>query len=190
MTYRNTFLSLFFFATIAILAWSTYFADNRHKSVPLIFSNVPDAFMEDVVSVIMDKEGNPKIKIETPKMVHFLKDDTTRLVSPYLTLYRGTPEPWYIKSRYAKASDGIETVDFWENVQIDHSADEHSPTTTIKTKTLTLYPNKHTAETADLITMIQPNLVVNATGMFADMNTGDIKLLSQARGEYVPDQSN
>jgi hypothetical protein len=34
--------------------------------------------------------------------------------------------------------------------------------------------------------LIQPGLVVNALGMYADLNTGDIKLLSQARGEYLP----
>lgn len=187
MTYRHTFLSLFLIASIAIFVWSTYFVDTKKKDIVPLIDNIPDAQMEDVIAIIMDKEGNPKLRIETPKMVHFLKDDTTRLLTPHLTLYRGTPEPWYITSQYAKATQGIETVNFWEQVKIEHSADDHSPNTTIKTDTLTVYPNKHTAETADLITMIQPNLVVNATGMFADMNTGDIKLLSQARGEYVPD---
>ncbi|MCW5582746.1 MAG: LPS export ABC transporter periplasmic protein LptC, partial [Gammaproteobacteria bacterium] len=61
-----------------------------------------------------------------------------------------------------------------------------SPATLIKTPTLSVQPNKQIAETNDLITLIQPNLVVKSTGMYADMNTGNIKLLSQARGEYVP----
>jgi lipopolysaccharide export system protein LptC len=177
-------------AAMGMVIWSTYFTDYKNKQVAPMVSNVPDAYMEEVTAVVLDKEGNPKIKIETPKMIHFIKDDTTRLLSPHLTLYRDTPEPWYITSHYASASQGIESVNFWEEVQVQHAADQNSPTTTIKTATLTVYPNKHTAETNDLITMIQPNLTVNAIGMFADMNTGDIKLLSQARGEYVPDQAN
>lgn len=187
MTYRHTFLALFIMATVAALIWSSYFSDGRNKVLVKMVDNLPDAFMEDVVSIILDKEGKPKMKIETPKMVHFSKDDTTRLFLPHLTLYRDSPEPWYITSRFAKASQGIETVNFWENVEVEHSADLNSPKTTIKTTTLTVYPNKKTAETKDLITMIQPNMTVNATGMFADMNSGDIRLLSRARGQYVPD---
>ncbi|MBV9576025.1 MAG: LPS export ABC transporter periplasmic protein LptC, partial [Gammaproteobacteria bacterium] len=74
----------------------------------------------------------------------------------------------------------------WNNVTIHHAADVNNPATLIKTSTLTVYPNKKLAQTNAFITMIQPSLLVKAIGMQADMNTGDIKLLTQARGEYVP----
>ena len=49
-----------------------------------------------------------------------------------------------------------------------------------------VHPNEQTAETNALITLYQPNITVNAIGMTANIDTGDIKLLSQARGEYAP----
>ncbi len=101
-------------------------------------------------------------------------------------MYRKSPNPWYVTAKFAKATQGIENVYFWKNVVIHHAADFNSPATLIKTTTLMVHPNKQTAETNDIITMIQPSLVVKATGMHADMNNGDIKLLSQARGEYEP----
>ena len=185
MTYRYAFLTFFMITACSVFLWSTYFL-KQQPTLPLV-DNIPDAFMEDVVTTILDKEGNPKLEITTPKMVHFSKEDTTRLLTPHLTLYRDSPEPWYITSQYAKAWQGIENVNFWQDVNIQHAADEKSPQTTIKTSTLTVHPNQRTAQTDAPITLLQPNMTVNAVGMFADMNSGDIKLLSNTRGEYFPD---
>jgi lipopolysaccharide export system protein LptC len=126
------------------------------------------------------------MKVITPKLVHYAESDTTHFTTPQLVLYRQSPQPWYVTSKFAKATQGTDNVNFWENVTIHHAADTNNPATLIKTTTLTVHPNDKTAETKDFITLTQPNVIVKATGMFADMNTGDIKLLSQARGEYVP----
>lgn len=187
MTYKNSIISLIMILAVGVAAWTTllsYYPKNISNHANN--SSLPDAFMEDVTSIIMDKEGKPKLKLVTPKMIHFIENDTTQLISPKLTIYRQSPEPWYVTSKYAKATQGTENVDFWDNVLIHHSGDANNPETSIKTPTLTVHPNKNTAETTDLITLIQPNLVVKAIGMHADMDSGDIKLISQARGEYVP----
>lgn len=186
MTYRHSIFSLIMIAVLAFAGWVTYISYRPQHNHNKPSSLLPDAFMENVSAVIMDKQGKPKMKIVSPKMVHFAENDTTRLTTPELTLYRKSPKPWYITATHAKATQGIENVRFWDNVTIHHAADENNPATLIKSPTLVVHPNEQTAETNDLITLIQPNLLVKATGMFADMNTGDIKLISQARGEYVP----
>lgn len=186
MRYKNTILSLSLITTVGFAAWFTFTSYRPQTSAGAQAASLPDAFMEDVVALIMDKQGKPKMKIVTPKMVHYAENDMTKLVTPQLTLYRKSPQPWYITSERAKAIQGVEKVDFWDNVVVHHSGDERSPATVIKTIALTVYPNKQTAETNEFITMLQPNTIVKAVGMHADMNTGDIRLLSQARGEYVP----
>ncbi|RDI48782.1 LPS export ABC transporter periplasmic protein LptC [Aquicella lusitana] len=187
MRYKNTIISLGFIAAMGFAAWTALLSYYRPQTItPTQSRHIPDAFMEDVVAVIMGKQGKPKMKIVTPKMVHYSENDTTQLLAPQLTLYRKSPQPWYITSKYAKSTQGIDTVDFWEDVVIHHSADTDNPATLIKTPTLTVHPNEQTADTKDHITMIQPNTIVKAVGMHADMNTGNINLLSQARGEYVP----
>lgn len=185
MTYKYSALSLLMMIVVGLATWTTllsYPPQNPTK----VTSPLPDAFMEDVTALIMDKQGKPSMKIITPKMIHFADNDTTQLASPQLTLYRKSPKPWYVTANYAQATQGIENVHFWDNVEIHHAADGMNPATLIKTSTLMVHPNKKTAETDEVVTLIQPNLVVKATGMKADMNSGDIKLLSQARGEYVP----
>jgi len=187
MTYKNTIVSLVALASVGFAIWITFLSSYHPRVVSDAERTVvPDAFMEDVTALILDDYGKPSMKIKAPRMEHFTKDDMSLLVMPHLTIYRKSPQPWYVTSKHAKAMHGIEKVDFWDDVVVQHPADPGNPATIIKTPTLTVYPGEQTAETSDHITMIQPGIVVNSTGMHADMNTGNIKLLSQAWGEYVP----
>ncbi len=187
MTYKNLFLSLLMIIVVGVATWTTFlfYPSQNITLIPTVTS--PDAYMEEVTATIMDIYGKPSMKIVTPKMLHFADNDTTELTSPELTLYRKASAPWYITAKFAEATQGIDQVDFWDDVTIHRPAHQHQPATLIKTTTLVVYPNKKMAETKDNITLIQPNLVVKAKGMQADMNTGDIRLLSQTQGEYVPD---
>lgn len=184
MVSKNTLIRTTLALIILVAAWMTL--SYRPKQAPMVKHDIPDAFMEGVNAIIMDEEGNPKLRIKTPNMVYFGKNDTSHLTKPTVTIYRQSPQPWFISSKQAKATHGIDDVDFWEDVVITHAADKWSPMTTIKTPKLTVHPQSQTAETAEPITMTQPNIVVTAIGMQADMKAGSIKLLSEATGEYVP----
>ena len=186
MSYKYSIISFIIVAVLGVTTSMTYFFYRPQNNIPTPTVALADAMMENVSAIIMDKQGKPSLKIVSPKMIHFAFHDTTQLIEPELTLYRKSPKPWYIKAKYAKATEGIDSINFSENVTLHHAADENNPVTFIKTSTLTVQPNKQIALTNDLITLIQPNLTVKATGMYADMNTGDIKLISAARGEYVP----
>ena len=185
MRYKHSILSVVIIIVAGIAAWSTlsYHPQNLSSMQKI---SVPDAFMENVVAIVMDKQGKVSMKIATPKMIHYAENDTTYLTRPELTIHRRSPQPWYITSEYAKATNGADKVDFWENVTIHHAADTNNPTTMIKTSKLTVLTQDQIADTSELITLTQPNIMVNATGMHADLNSGDIKLLSQARLEYAP----
>lgn len=186
MTYKNIFYSLMMLTTLTLAVWMTILSLTQQSPIVQHDSSLPDALMENVTSIEMDKEGKPKMQIVTPKIIHFAENDTTHILSPILTVYRQSPIPWYVTSKFAKTTHGTENVEFWDDVFISHSGDKNNPATSIKTSTLTVYPANHIAETNDAITLTQPNLTMNAIGMHADMDSGDIKLLFQARGEYVP----
>ena len=119
-------------------------------------------------------------------MLHFPENDLTEITQPHLKIYRNSREPWYVTAKRAQALQGMKEIHFWDDVNIQHAPDEKTPETTITTPSLTIFPNQQTAETADEITLMQPNLVVKALGMHADMVSGEIKLLANSRGEYVP----
>jgi LPS export ABC transporter protein LptC len=167
-------------------SWLTYYTYGKPAFSIASTNNQPDAYMENVVALILDKQGKPSMKIVAPKMTHYNERDTTHLTTPTFTIYRKSPNPWYIQSKYAKALNGTEQVHFSDHVVIHHAADITNPSTLIRTDTLLVKPKAQTAETSDKITMEQPHLTVNAVGLFADLNSGDIKLISNAQGTYVP----
>jgi len=183
---KNTLIGLFMIAIAGVAAWTTL-SFRSTATVPTHVATLPDALMENVTALIMDKQGKPSMKIITPKMVHYAENDISNLTHPDLTLYRkSSPQPWHVTADFGKTSQGIDHVDFWDNVLVHRSADGSNPDTLIKTPTLTVFPNEQLAQTEDFITLIQPSMTVKATGMHANLNTGDIKLLSQAREEYAP----
>jgi lipopolysaccharide export system protein LptC len=185
MIYKTLF-TFILIATLGLVVWSSFSFYRPEKPNAVKTSSLPDAIMEDVTALILDKQGKPSMKVITPQLIHYTENDTTHFSTPQLVLYRKSPQPWYISAKFAKATEGIENVHFQEDVTVHHAADQRNPATLIKTTTLMVRPNKQTAETPEFITLVQPNMTVKAIGMYADMSTGEIKLLSQARGEYEP----
>lgn len=185
-TVKNTLMGFLLILSIGLSSWSILLGKKSDALTPTNSSTEPDAYMEDVVATILNKQGIPSLKIETPKMIHYPENDVTDISKPHITVYRQSPEPWYINSNFAKASSGIDQILFWDNVIIHHAQDSDNPTTTMTTTSLTVFPNQQLAKTDKPITVTQPNATLHAVGMFANMNDGTVKLLSNARGEYVP----
>lgn len=186
MTLKNSMLSFGLLLAIGFSSWLILMSNNFRHSHAQQDQHLPDAFMEGVVAVIMNKQGTPSMKIMTPKMTHFASDDTTQIEKPTIIVYRDSPNPWIINSDFAKTTQGTSQINFWNNVVIHHDADKDNPTTTMQTTALSVFPDKQTAETNQAVTIKQPDTTVHAIGMLANMNDGTIKLLSQAQGEYVP----
>lgn len=186
LTIKNTLLTLLTLLTLALSVWSilsshTLQADNNDDN-----TNEPDSYMEDFQAIILNKDGKPSLKVSAPKMLHYLKEDSTEMTRPHVTVYRHSPQPWFIDSAFAKTRDGIDEIIFSQHVVIHHPADIENPSTSMTTDALTIFPNEQLARTDQPITFIQPDTQIHAIGMFANLNEGTIKLLSQTKGEYVP----
>lgn len=182
---RYAVMSFLFCIAFVLSAWSILLSKQLAPQKKN-HSDEPDAYMENIVAVIMNKQGSPSLKIEAPKMMHYAEDDMTYINYPHVTVYRQSPQPWYINSDHAEASYGTEQIVFSDNVVIHHPADVENPDTTMKTISLTVFPDKKQASTDDPVIITQPDTVIHAVGMLADLNDGTVKLLSQAKGDYVP----
>jgi len=186
---RNLTFFCLLITALFLSAWSAFIIYYKKSSIPTDLGK-PDAFMEEIVATIIDKQGNLSLKIVSPKMVHYLENDTTEITKPLLILYRNrnsrqkTTKPWYLSADHAKASQGISQIHLWENVIIHHPGDEQNEKTTLLAPTLTVYPEKQLAETPDPVIINQPNTKIHAVGMNANLDSGAVKLLSQTRGEY------
>jgi lipopolysaccharide export system protein LptC len=189
LSLRNSILSFLIVLALGLSSWSIFITKQPRLDISAGANLRPDAFMENVSAIIINSQGNPSLKIESPKMVHYPNHDTTAIDTPHITMYRQSPEPWYINSDYAKATQGLDQLFFWSNVIIRHLTDTANPATTMTTATLTVFPDKQIAQTSDNVTLIQPDTTVHGVGMLANLHDGTVQLLSQARGEYVPNRS-
>ncbi len=185
LSIKNFFIVLLLTVACGLSSWSIY-VSKKVKPKVITADTLPDSFMENVIATIINKDGKPSLVIKSPKMVHYPKDDTVKITSPEITLYRDSPEPWYINANHATATHGAKEIFFWSNVVINHNKDKSAPITTFLTDTLTVIPKRHIAKTKDDITLKQPDTTVHAKGMKANWNNGEIKLLSTTRGVYAP----
>jgi len=186
ITARNISIIILLSIAITLSSWSIILSNtDNHFHAP---SNpqAPDVFMKDVVATILNKQGIPSLQLITPSMIHYPDHDTTQIESPKVTVFRHELSPWYIDADFAKSTQGINQILFWSHVNIHHPTDADNPKTTLKTESLTIFPNQKMASTDQPVTFIQPDTTVYAVGMLANMDLGTIQLLSQARGEYAP----
>ncbi len=188
MLKRNLLFSILLLTALFLSGWSAFIIYNKKTASSLDENGKPDAFMEEVVATVIDKQGKPSMTIVSPKMLHYLEKDRTDIVKPLLTLYRNSHQkatkPWRLTANHAKALQGVSQIFLWENVVINHPGDQQDVKTMLLTQALTVFPEKQFAETQGPVTIMQPNTKIHAIGMNANLNTGAVKLLSQTRGEY------
>ena len=184
MTYRLTFgmaliLSIVFFT----YSWTTM----SKKELPhtALRANTPDAWMESVDATFIGQDGHLLMKVHAPTAKHYADKDTTFLTTPEFLLYRNSANPWRILAGKATAMHGIRQIRLSESVTLHHPGDNTQPATWVSTDKVTIHPNERTAETSEMVTLRQPHLSVRGRGLQADLNTGDIKLLAETRGEYA-----
>jgi len=186
LTLKNTTISLLTLCALGLSVWSIMLANPPHTNISQDDPKKPDSFMQDVVATFYNKDGTPSLKLVTPKMIHYPENNMMHIVTPRVTVFRNSPQPWYIDSDYANAKNGIDEILFWSNVHIHHPSDIENPATSLHTASLTIFPTQKIASTNDPVTFIQPDTTVHAIGMQANFDLGTIKLLSQAKGEYAP----
>lgn len=186
LTLKNFTISLLILFATGLTGWSILITHFSHTPVTATDPKKPDSFMEGVIATTLGKEGKPILKLISPKMIHYPENDMTTIAEPRVTVYRKSPQPWFIDADYAKASNGINSILFWSHVNIHHPSDVENPTTSLLTESLTIFPDRQMASTDEAVTFIQPDTTVHAVGMLADLNDNTIKLLSQTQGEYAP----
>lgn len=186
ITLKQTTMSILLVLAIGLTTWSFNLATHEQTKVAVHKPHQPDSRMEKVIATVINKEGKMTLKLFTPCMIHYADDDTTDITTPEVALYRQNPEPWHINAEFAKTAQGIAEIQLLRNVVIHHLADKQDPDTAMKTTELTVFPNKKLIATHAPVTIVQPDAIIHAIGLLADLNDGTVKLLSQARGEYVP----
>ena len=145
----------------------------------------PDAFMvaPDYTAFAIDGQWNNRI--HAARITHYADKDTSVLSAPKMVSRSDTGITWTITADQGIAQHGLKTVQLTDHVVMDRMHALNGKMLTLNTTALTAYPQQKLAQTNQPVVIVQPGSQVHATGLTADMNTGDIHLLSRVWGTYT-----
>lgn len=174
---------LLLLAVVSFFGWYHYTTNpGKAKTTAII-----DAFAIDIDGMQFDVSGQKQGELKSPKLLHFVSDDSSLLTTPHLTLYsKNDKAPWTITSQTGKAFNGTEKVDLIDNVVIHQPTSAQNQDTTISTSLLHIFPKQQLANTDKSVTLVQSGVKITSIGMNAYLDQKHVTLLSQARGFYDP----
>ena len=175
---------------VAIIAAGTawFFSKQPQDTAPEVSrasSQVPDAFMENFTTRVMDAAGQTQYQLVAESMAHYPHDDHSQLQTPHLTVFRPAGEHWTIQSASGLLEHGIEQITLQGEVLMQqHLADAQALPVQIQTRELRLRPQESYAETDEYALITRGNSRLESTGLQADLKTNHLYLLSQVRSIY------
>ncbi len=145
-----------------------------------------NAFMTKLTYVNFNKTGGIHSQLTAQQMKHYIRYDTSIFTHPKILIYTDKGIPWYITSNYGKSQKDNKKIFFYKEVKLYQPSQPTHPETSIYTQNLIYYPDRSFAKTNKKVIMKQPELIINGTGLKADLKKGVITLLKQSRGVYTP----
>lgn len=180
---KNGMMTLLFAFALAFSLWlmqQTFLnRDDANTSQP----TTPDAFMLGMEYTNFDVRGQWGSRVHSARVMHYPDQDTSTLETPKMVSRSGAVT-WIITANQGVARQGLKTVRLTDHVEVNRFHEARGKTLTLLTSALTAYPKRKWAETDQPVTIIQPGSTVHATGLTADINTGDVQLLSKVKGTY------
>ena len=185
----NRFSVLFPILFAAILAFISYWVqvsvENESEKRGNKLSNSPDYFLTNFKTTQTESDGSIRFILLANEMVHFTKDDTTRLKKPLFISYKNNLPSSQIEGGVGFVSTDGEEVQIIDNVKVARLETETKPKMELFTDQLTVLPHKDQAFTKRPVRITQdPKTVVNAIGMKYDKKNGIITLLEKVRVHY------
>lgn len=142
----------------------------------------PNFYLINSYSEQYDKDGSLDIIMLSQSIQHNPKDDSISLQQPYFQLFQDGVATWEIKALSGTTYNHGNKIDLEQRVVMINQNQQSS----LKTPQLFIYPDKKHANTEQAVTLQNSNSITRAIGMKADLNTKQITLLDQVRGQYEP----
>ena len=180
---------------IAFALTINWFITDSEEELDFTPRNEPDFYMLNATINQYGPEGKLQHRIAANRFTHFPLTDVTTMKFPALSLGRTRDsDPWEInssKGRILPSSDyREEVVELWSNVLASQSSNK-SEFVTIKTNSLTVYPERDYAETDEPVFIKNQSGRTTAAAMKAFLNTGKFMFYSTPENRvttiFLPD---
>lgn len=174
-------------ALLLATLWSGWQAwNNREKVTASEAEAGHDYVLHDFQIVALDAQGKESVTLRAPRLARNSSDEALDITSPEFLLPDSAGKHWQLAAATGWVSADGEQMILRGGVKGDSPQDAAITPTTFRSDTLTVYPQRSLAETADAVEMTQPGLTQRGVGMRMDASTNTLSLLSQVKTRYEP----
>ncbi|PHQ80474.1 MAG: LPS export ABC transporter periplasmic protein LptC [Coxiella sp. (in: Bacteria)] len=186
MSHKTVTSSLIVIALI-VIGVSIYFANATLTTLSAPNKNQYDAFVTQLHQTQFSKTGNIANTSTSPLLRHYPDGNYDLFNKPHIILHNNQGR-WIVDADKGRSTGDNKTITLWGHVTMVQPATKTTPKTTIITTHATIHPDQSLATTDAWVTIHRGGTVIEGRGAHANLKTGVIKLLSQTRGHYVPQQ--
>jgi lipopolysaccharide export system protein LptC len=147
-------------------------------------SHDADLFFEGSVITTMGPDGKPKNKLVSEKVTHYPDDDTTEIIKPNITLYKGEQSPWHVTANRGWVSPDGDNILLRGDVVIDRPDARKGQAMRLVTSEIRIRPKDQYAETDKPVTMTSDSYKTQSVGMRIYLKQGKLQLLGNVKGHY------
>lgn len=146
----------------------------------------PDYYLENFKITVYQPNGTPAYHLNAQHMNHYPDDDTISLKQLQIDYRDENNQTWVTTANEGTAYENIEVMHLTGDVRIQRQTQQPDQAVTVTTDALRIdFPKQH-ASTDALVKIVGKNSSITAKGMDVDLAAGQLTLLSEARGHYVP----
>ena len=166
--------------------WIFESIENRPALTKEKLRHIPDYFLKNFTSTIMDQTGKPTYKIKAEHLEHYPDDNSMKLQKPVFSFYEKNIKTWTAQATNALILKDGEKIHLKGKVILSQILYSNKQTPMILTaKQLTIEPKQYLAHTTSKIKLQKGSDYILSTGMRADMSKNKIEFLSETRSHYV-----
>jgi len=148
---------------------------------------VPDSFMENFTTQVLDEQGRPQYQLQATHMEHHADDNRSEFTQPQFTVFQPDGRLWIAVAEAGRAENGSEQVFLDGAVTIQRHPDLMAPANLqIRTRDVRVRPADDYAETDQAADIVQNESTLRTVGLQVYFREEQVQLLSQVRGIYAP----
>lgn len=178
-------LAVILLATV-LSGWLLRLVEVGGKTPSTKARHIPDYYFDQFTSTVMGLNNRPRYRISAARLDHYPDDDSKVLTQLDLYYYPGDTTSWEIKAEHGLITAGNRQIRLNGQVHLVHAASATRPRLTLDTDTLVIYPKEKQAQTDTRVMIRSGRDTIKARGMRVDLNNGQLELLADVQGHYVP----
>lgn len=184
---RKLFAPLLVALVAGLSVWMFQGQPKKGPVVTPLTQSTPDSFMENFTSQVLDQRGKPRYQLQAARMAHYADDNHSELKQPQFTAFRPDGQRWTVAAEAGRAENGSEQIFLNGDVLIQRFPDASTASDLqIRTRDIRVRPADDYAETDQPTTILRNEATLDTVGLQVYFREGQVQLLSQVRGTYVP----